>query len=54
MPLTASTLVCKLYTIIFPNLLRPNFNFTAFVDVYISRGELDARKYFQEKTCDRP
>ena len=45
-------LVCLLYTVLLPNLLRPNVNFTADVKVDISTKKLHNRKHFLEKSRD--
>ena len=39
-------LAFKLYTVLLPNLLRPNINFIAGVRVDISSNKLHTRKYF--------
>ena len=45
-------LVCKLYSVISPNLLIPHFNFNVCVEVDISSKKFHTRKYFQGKLCD--
>ena len=39
-------LVCKLYIVLLPNLLRPNVNFIADIKVDISSKKLHSRKCF--------
>ena len=45
-------LVCKLYTVLPQNLLRPNVNFIADVKVDISIKKLHTRYYFWEESRD--
>ena len=42
-------LVCKLYTVLLADLRRPKFSFIGCVEVDISSGELNIRKYIQKK-----
>ena len=42
--------VCKLHTVLLPDLLRPNFLFIACVDINISSKELHTKNYFHGKS----
>lgn len=47
-----SVLLYKMSSALLLNLLRPNLNFTACVEVDLSTRELHSRRHLKEKVCD--